>query len=77
MCLEISMFYESLGVFGCRALVAYKIFNIDVERTKIVAKMQTMDGMTKNLEVEHFLKVYSKLDFALWLDLELCYRQEA
>ena len=28
-------------------IFAYKIFNIDVENTKIVTKMQTMDMITK------------------------------
>ena len=36
-------------------IFAYKIFNIDVENTKIVTKMQTMNMVTKkNLEVENF-----------------------
>ena len=28
---------------------AYKIFNIDVESTKIVSKMETMDKITKKI----------------------------
>ena len=36
-------------------IFAYKIFNIDVESTKIVIKMQTMNRITqKNLEDENF-----------------------
>ena len=44
---------------------AYKIFNIDVETTKIVPKMQIMGRNTKKIIFFYKNATYSKLHFTL------------
>ena len=45
----LDFYIENVGViFGAFfTIFAYKIFNIDVESTKIVSKMETMDRIAK------------------------------
>ena len=47
----LDFYIENIGViFGdFFTIFAYKIFNIDVESTKIVSKMETMDRITKKI----------------------------